>query len=998
MKRNVFGPRYFLFLVGILAVLIFSLGVPCASAATITVTSNADSGPGSLRQAIASAASGDTITFDNDYTITLASQLDIINKTVTITGAGHHITISGNNAVRVFHVGNPAGSGNLTLDHLNIVNGAHKGNECAGSEASCGGGLMLEYLTTATVSNCTFANNDGGLTGGAIYSYYGNPLTVTNSTFINNHTVAYAGAIELFYGNAILTNNTFIGNVTGGFGSTLLNTWGELMLKNNIIVKGATSVNACDNDFSDGGSTNDGGGNIRFGDATCVGTTVNPLLGTPGDYGGDVPTLPLLPGSPAINAASANCPAVDARGVARGATCASGAFESQGFTLARSGDSQAAIINTAFAAPLLVTVTANNAVDPVDGGIITFTPPVSGATAAITGSPVTIAGGTASVTAIANSVPGGPYSVTAAAAGAVSANFSLTNERPVAALAVSGPAAATGGLPFNATITAKDALGSTVRAYAGTVHFTSGDAGAVLPSDYTFVPGDNGVHTFGVTLKSPGSQTITSTDTSNGSVTGNTTVPVSLLSVTGSEATNAGSLVCTPTSLLYGAGFSCNICPAKGYGLSLFTDNGADRTSSCSANGNCWLYAVAGVTVNHAVDVAYQNFPVIILSGINSHNFSTVQSAFAVVQHNEHIQVQAGTYAEDLNMDHPGVSTWLEGGYDSGFTTASGFTVINGQVVISSGTVTMSKIAIGSPGNAWACTSIHVGQCPVGVLFDGAHIWVADECGEEIYKILASTGEIASVYPGQHGAQYLAYDPMNNNVWVTNPGSDSVTVVNATSGIFANHPAGEAKGSNPDGIVFDGASMWVANYEPATVTQIRASDAAILQTIPVGTKGSSKPRFLAYDDVAKRVWVSIGTDNKVKKIDPETGAVEGDYAVPGFPYAMLFDGTSIWVTQGLLNTVVKLRTSDGAIIGSYDAGVAPNGIAFDGTYIWITDQVGSGVPFPMDTICTVTQLRASDGAHMGTYRTGERPQWVTSGGGYIWITNGSDNTVSRCTY
>ena len=193
-----------IFILSLLALVFSPLGVTPAYAGTLTVTNNADSGAGSLRQAIAAAASGDTITFDNDYTITLASELAIIDKTITITGTGHHITISGNNAVRVFHIGdyNIGAGGNLTIDHLNIVNGKSTIEECAGSAVSCGGGLMLEYLTTATVLNSTFANNDGGFAGGAIYSYYGNPLTVTNSTFINNHTTGYAGAIQLFYGSA----------------------------------------------------------------------------------------------------------------------------------------------------------------------------------------------------------------------------------------------------------------------------------------------------------------------------------------------------------------------------------------------------------------------------------------------------------------------------------------------------------------------------------------------------------------------------------------------------------------------------------------------------------------------------------------------------------------------------------------------------------------------------------------------------------------------------
>ena len=61
---------------------------------------------------------------------------------------------------------------------------------------------------------------------------------------------------------------------------------------------------------------------------------VNPLLGTLGNYGGPVPTMPLLPGSPAIDAggSGAGCATTDARGVPRpsGTAFDIGAFEFNG--------------------------------------------------------------------------------------------------------------------------------------------------------------------------------------------------------------------------------------------------------------------------------------------------------------------------------------------------------------------------------------------------------------------------------------------------------------------------------------------------------------------------------------------------------------------------------------------------------------------------------------------------------------------------------------------
>lgn len=88
--------------------------------ATITVTNLHDSGPGSLRQAIADAAPGDTIDFSVTGTITLASGELVIDEDLTINGPGAtNLTVSGNNSNRVFNITNSAAE----IRNLTIANG-----------------------------------------------------------------------------------------------------------------------------------------------------------------------------------------------------------------------------------------------------------------------------------------------------------------------------------------------------------------------------------------------------------------------------------------------------------------------------------------------------------------------------------------------------------------------------------------------------------------------------------------------------------------------------------------------------------------------------------------------------------------------------------------------------------------------------------------------------------------------------------------------------------
>ena len=93
----------------------------------------------SLRDAIAEAAVGDTITFNVAGTIVLSPTLgDLdIGQDLTINGGGA-ITVSGNNEVRVFNVT----AFNVTFDSLTIANGYAL--DCGDIPASCGGGIFIQ--------------------------------------------------------------------------------------------------------------------------------------------------------------------------------------------------------------------------------------------------------------------------------------------------------------------------------------------------------------------------------------------------------------------------------------------------------------------------------------------------------------------------------------------------------------------------------------------------------------------------------------------------------------------------------------------------------------------------------------------------------------------------------------------------------------------------------------------------------------------------------------
>ena len=184
----------------ILTVTAMTMLIPGLSAATHVVINLNDSGTGSLRQAIANATGGDTITFAANLngTINLDSELSF-DKNLTIDGEGK-ITLDGGGSVRVI---NYTGTGTLTLNGLTIQNGNIDGG---------GGGVYSNGTVDAT--NCTFTGNtayyDGG---GVLVVQFNTRLTLTDCTFTGNSAIHGGGGAAAYDGSVVeLTGCTFTGN------------------------------------------------------------------------------------------------------------------------------------------------------------------------------------------------------------------------------------------------------------------------------------------------------------------------------------------------------------------------------------------------------------------------------------------------------------------------------------------------------------------------------------------------------------------------------------------------------------------------------------------------------------------------------------------------------------------------------------------------------------------------------------------------------------------
>lgn len=372
-----------------------------------------------------------TINITATGTITLGSNLPTIaHSNLTITGPGaDQLTVDGVDTYRPFEIG--LGSYAVTLSGLRVYRGRGNG----------GGGLLNQSTGTVNVNNMAFTGNaiTGSSGGGGIRHASSGTLNVTDSTFTNNiGTPTGGGGISNFAAGTLnVTNSTFSGNVANLGSGIHTHAAGFTNITNctlsgnggNGVNTNANGTTTIKNTIAVGHISADISGSFT-GSNNLTGTVANALLGTLGNYGGTTDTFPLLPGSPALNAGTASgAPSTDQRGVARpqGTGIDIGAFESRGFTLAvNSGNNQSATAGSSFMNPLSVTVTASNS-EPVNGGQVTFTPPGSGATASIAGTPATISSGTATTGTVTPNLIVGPYNVAASTNGASSINFALTN-------------------------------------------------------------------------------------------------------------------------------------------------------------------------------------------------------------------------------------------------------------------------------------------------------------------------------------------------------------------------------------------------------------------------------------------------------------------------------------------------------------------------------------------------------------------------------------------
>jgi hypothetical protein len=234
---------------------------------TLIVTTTADSGAGSLRQAIADVNDGDEIQFDpalNGQTISLTGGELSIGTNVNISGPGPTMLTVSRASEALFGIFLIMPDHTVVIEGLTIKNGAGQG----------GGGGIANLGATLTINNCIVKENIAfRSSGGGIYNDDQGTLTISNT--IVSHNLATtdlffnggsAGGI-LNYGTLTITNSTISSNATAnveipiGHGGGIWNVGGIVEITNSAIT--LNNANAA------------GGGIVNAGSLTITNSTIS---------------------------------------------------------------------------------------------------------------------------------------------------------------------------------------------------------------------------------------------------------------------------------------------------------------------------------------------------------------------------------------------------------------------------------------------------------------------------------------------------------------------------------------------------------------------------------------------------------------------------------------------------------------------------------------------------------------------------------------------------
>jgi hypothetical protein len=291
------------------------------------------------------------------------------------------------------------------------------------------------------------------------------------------------------------------------------------------------------------------------------------------------------------------------------------------------------------------------------------------------------------------------------------------------------------------------------------------------------------------------------------------------------------------------------------------------------------------------------------------------------------------------------------------------------------------------PTTEFALRQSAVGTSPAKLASDGTDIWVAGHGEDAVIQVRASNGKFLALYEMAVGAHDIVV--ATGLVFITGlmgpgtPGKVYRIAMQSEPGpvsVYAD------TGPNPTGITFDGTNVWTANNAGGlvggSITKIPLN-----QPATTFAAGFTAPSDILWD--GENLWVADFAADRLRRVDPATGAVLQSIVVGNAPRELLFDGANLWVSNFFGDSITVIRAV-GGLRGTVLATITGNGIdgpAFDGERVLVTNLSGN----------SVSLFKAADFTPLGNLTTGanSKPIAACSDGLNFWITLSGDSELRR---
>lgn len=269
-------------------------------------------------------------------------------------------------------------------------------------------------------------------------------------------------------------------------------------------------------------------------------------------------------------------------------------------------------------------------------------------------------------------------------------------------------------------------------------------------------------------------------------------------------------------------------------------------------------------------------------------------------------------------------------------------------------------------------------------------LWVADEFGNSITVIDASTNEVITTLTGIEGPHNIQVSPDGETVWaVSGHTSTAVQIDASTYSLLATIPTRE----HPAHIILtpDGNTAYVTNSEDNSVTAIDVATAKVVATIPVG----EYPHGLRPSPDGRWVYVANTNGTTLSVIDTTTDSVIGDVVVGERPVQVAFspDGDFVYVSLNVENAVGKVDVATRDLVDTIEVGVGPIQVFVtpDNQYLLVANQGTEADPSTTVSIVDIATFSVVNTVETGA---GAHGVVIEPSGQYAYITNIYDNSVS----